>query len=234
MIGKICSSVQEALSNVHDGASIMVGGFALSGVPYNLVKGLVEKGVKDLTFICTSYNNILALPDGSQVKKFIAAFAVSPFHIWRRNPLEEGIKSDKIGVELVPLGTLIERIRAGGAGLAGFYTPTGVGTPLEEGKGKRVFDGKEYIFERGLRADFAFVKAYKADTLGNLIYRKASRNSNPIMAMAADNTIAEVEEIVEPGTIDPDIVITPGIFVNRLVKVSPLVITFKDRTIKYK
>jgi 3-oxoacid CoA-transferase A subunit len=233
MMGKICSSVQEALADVHDGASIMVGGFALSGTPYNLVKGLVENGVKDLTFICTSYNNILALPDGSQVKKFIAAFAVSPFHIWRPNPLEEGIKSGKIVVELVPLGTLIERIRAGGAGLAGFYTPTGVGTPIEAGKEKRVFDGKEYILEGGLRADFAFVKAYKADTLGNLIYRKASRNSNPIMAMAADITIAEVGEIVEPGAIDPDIVVTPGIFVDRLVKVPPLVITFKERTVTY-
>ena len=132
-------------------------------------------------------------------------------------------------MELVPIGTLIERIRAGGAGLAGFYTPTGVGTLLEKGKERRTFDGKEHVFERAIKADFALVRAYKADTLGNLIYRRCSRNSNPIMAMAADVTIAEAGEIVAPGAIDPDVVVTPGIFVDRVVKAPAMEFTFKDR-----
>ena len=199
MTRKVCSTIQEALADVHDGSSIMVGGMGLSGTPYNLVRGLAEKGVKDLTFICISYQNVIVLPDGSQVKKLIAAFAVTPYRVWRSNPLEQGIKSGRIEVELVPMGTLMERIRAGGAGLAGFYTPTGVGTLLEKDKERRTFDGKEHIFERAIRADFAFARAYKADTLGNLVYRRVSRNSNPIMAMAADVTIAEVGEIVAGG-----------------------------------
>jgi 3-oxoacid CoA-transferase subunit A len=229
MTRKVCSTVQEALADVRDGSSIMVGGIALSGTPYNLVKGLADKGVKDLTFICIGYNNVIVLPDDSQVKKLIAAFAVTPYSIWRRNPLEQGIKSGRIEVELVPMGTLIERIRAGGAGLAGFYTPTGVGTLLEKDKERKIFDGKEHIFERAIKADFALVRAYKADTLGNLIYRRSSRNSNPIMAMAADVTIAEVGEIVAPGTIDPDAVVTPGIFVDRVIKAPATEFTFKDR-----
>ena len=229
MINKVLSTVQEAIADVTDGSSIMVGGFGLSGTPYNLVKGLIEKGVKRLTFICNSFNNIIFLQDRSQVAKVIMSFPVAPSRIATRNLLEEALISGEIDLELVPQGTLVERMRAAGAGLAGFYTPTGVGTIIERDKEKRQFDGKEYLLEKALKADFALVKAYKADKRGNLIYRMASRNFNPIMAMAANVTIAEVEEILEPGAIDPDVVVTPGIFVDRIVQAPPLRIQFTER-----
>jgi 3-oxoacid CoA-transferase subunit A len=229
VINKVVSTVQEAIADVKDGSSIMIGGFGLSGTPHNLVKGLIEKRVKRLIFICNSFNNIIFLEDRSQVAKVIMSFPVTHSKIMARNPLEEGLVSGEIELELVPQGTLVERMRAAGAGLAGFYTPTGVGTIIEQGKEKRQFEGKEYLLEKALKADFAFVKAYKADKRGNLIYRMASRNFNPIMAMAANVTIAEVEEILEPGAIDPDIVVTPGIFVDRIVQAPPLRIQFNER-----
>jgi 3-oxoadipate CoA-transferase alpha subunit len=229
MINKIFSTVQETITDVDDGCSIMVGGFGLSGTPHNLIKGLVEKGVKGLTFICNSFNNIIAVEDCNQVAKVIMSFPVAPSRDVTRHPLEALLNSGEIALELVPQGTLVERIRAAGAGLAGFYTPTGIGTIIEQGKEKRTFGDKEYLLEKALKADFAFVKAYKADKRGNLIYRMASRNFNPIMAMAANVTIAEVEDIVEPGVIEPDNVITPGIFVQRIVKQSPMRIQFTRR-----
>jgi 3-oxoacid CoA-transferase A subunit len=223
MINKIYPSIQEAFADITDGASIMVGGFGFAGTPYNLVKALIDKGVRGLTIISQSFNNVIIMADGRQVKKAIMTFTEQPARSFSPNPLEAEMRSGKIEVELVPQGTLAERIRAGGAGLAGFFTPTGVGTVVERGKEKRIFDDKEYIFERALKADFALIKAYKADRKGNLIYRKTARNFNPIMAMAARVTICEVEEVVEVGMIDPEAIITPGIFVDRVVQIPPLV-----------
>ena len=205
----------------------MIGGFGFAGTPYNLVKGLIEKGVRNLTIIAQSFNNVIIMPDGSQVKKVIMSFTEQPYRSFSPNPLEAEMKSGKIAVEVVPQGTLVERIRAGGAGLAGFYTPTGAGTIVEVGKEKKIFDDKEYIFERALKADFAFIKAFKADRKGNLIYRKAGRNFNPLMATAGRVTICEVEEIVGVGAINPEIVVTPGIFVDRVVEVPPFVVPVK-------
>jgi 3-oxoacid CoA-transferase A subunit len=227
MINKVCGSVQEAIADVHEGASIMVGGFGFAGTPFNLVKGLIEKKVKRLTIICNSFNNIMVMEDRTQVSKVIMSFPVAPTRAWVRSPLEAAVRSGEIEVEHVPQGTLVERMRAGGAGLAGFYTPTGVGTIIERGKEKRKFGGREYLLETALRADFAFIKARKGDTRGNLVYRMTARNFNPIMAMAANITIAEVEEIVEPGAIDPDIVVTPGIFVQRVVKAPRISMPFR-------
>lgn len=229
MIDKVFPDITEAIADVHHGASIMVGGFGMAGTPYNLVKGLIEKGVKGLTLICNSHNNVVIMPDGSQVAKVIMSFPLSPFRGWMRNPFEEGITSGEIEVEIVPQGTLAERMRAGGAGIAGFYTPTGIGTIIEQGKEKREFEGKQYILERALKADFAFIKAYKADRRGNLVYRMASRNFNPIMATAAKVTVAEVEEIVETGALDPENVITPEVYVDRIVKAKPIEFSFKRR-----
>jgi 3-oxoadipate CoA-transferase alpha subunit len=227
MINKVFASVQDAITDVHDGASIMVGGFGFAGTPFNLVQGLIEKKVKRLTIICNSFNNIMVMEDRTQVSKVIMSFPVAPTRAWVRSPLEAAVRSGEIEVEHVPQGTLVERMRAGGAGLAGFYTPTGVGTIIERGKEKREFGGREYLLETALRADFAFIKARKGDTRGNLVYRMTARNFNPIMAMAANVTIAEVEEIVEPGAIDPDIVVTPGIFVQRVIKAPPISVPFR-------
>lgn len=227
MINKVFTSVQEAIADVHDGASIMIGGFGFTGTPFNLVKGLIEKKVNGLTIICNSFNNIMIMEDRTQVAKVIMSFPIAPTRAWMRSPLETAVRSGEIEVEHVPQGTLVERMRAGGAGLAGFYTPTGVGTIIERGKEKREFEGREYLLERALQADFAFIKAHRGDTRGNLVYRMAARNFNPIMAMAANITIAEVKEIVEPGAIDPDIVITPGIFVQRVVKAPPISMPFR-------
>lgn len=231
MINKVFSNVKEALYDLHDGASIMVGGFNVAGTPYNLVQGLVESGVKNLTLIANSFNNFTPImKDGSHVKKVLMSFPVSPFRWSMHNPFKEGIMSGEIQVEIVPQGTLATRIWAGGSGIPAFYTPTGVGTAIERGKEKKIIDGKEYIMEKALKADFAFIKAYKADTKGNLIYRMAMRNFNPVMAMAARVTVIETEFVVEAGEIDPDAVVTPGIFVDRIVQVKPFkIIDFKKR-----
>ena len=231
MINKVYPSVKDALYDLHDGAAVMVGGFLGAGTPYNLVQGLVESGVKRLTIIANSFNNVTPImKDGGQVKKVVMSFPVSPYQWSMHNPFKEGIQRGEIEVEVVPQGTLATRIWAGGSGIPGFYTPTGIGTILEKGKEKKVIDEKEYILETALKADFAFIKAYKADPKGNLIYRMAMRNFNPVMAMAAKVTIAEVEFIVEAGKIDPDAVVTPGIFVDRVIQVKPMkVIDFKER-----
>jgi 3-oxoacid CoA-transferase A subunit len=230
MINKLFNSVDEALHDLQGGATIMIGGFLGAGTPFNLVQGMVDKGVKGLTLICNSQNNLNPIvKDGRQIKKVIMSAAVSPYS-WAANPLKEGIQSGQIDVELVPQGTLAERIRAGGAGIPAFYTPTGVGTLMEKGKQKATFDGKEYVLEMALRADYAFIGAYKADSKGNLVYRKSMRNFNVVMATAARCTVAEVGEIVEPGELDPETIATPGIFVDRVVMVPPRkVIDFKER-----
>jgi 3-oxoacid CoA-transferase len=209
-----------AVSDIPDGASILLGGFGvLQGWPHELLFALRERGVKDLTIICNSPGfgpfSPQILAENQQIKKLIASFGG---YSYRVTPLSGQIGRGEVEFEMVPQGTLVERVRAGGAGIPAFFTPTGVGTVVEEGKEKRVFNGREYLLETALRADFAFIRAHKADTCGNLVYRRTARNFNPLFATAANVTVVEVDEIVEPGTLDPEAVATPGIFVHRLVQ----------------
>ena len=207
-------NAMEAIHDTEDGATIMVGGFGLCGIPENLIAALREKGVKNLTVISNNAGvddfGLGLLLQTRQIKKMISTY------VGENQEFERQCLSGELEVELVPQGTFAERIRAGGAGIAAFFTPTGVGTLVAEGKEKRIFDGREYIMERALTADFAFVKAFRGDGAGNLVYRKTARNFNPMMATAARITIAEVEELVSTGSIDPDHIHTPGIFVKRI------------------
>lgn len=214
-MNKVFSSAIEAIFDLKDDATILAGGFGLCGIPENLILAIREKGVKGLTFI-SNYAGVDDFGLGlllqtRQIRKMISSY------VGENKTFERQFLQGELEVELVPQGTLAERIRAGGAGIAGFYTPTGVGTKAAEGKEIRVFDGREYVLERGLRADFAIVKAWKGDRMGNLIYRKTARNFNPMMAAAGRVTIAEVEELVEPGELEPDQIHTPGIYVQRIV-----------------
>lgn len=215
-MSKIMNSALECIEDIQDGATLMLGGFGLCGIPENLILALREKGVKNLT--CISNNagvndfGIGLLLQQKQVKKMVSSY------VGENDLFEKMVLSGELEIELVPQGTLSERIRAGGAGIGGFYTPTGYGTLIAEGKETKLIDGKNYILELPLKADFSLIKAYKADTMGNLIYNKTARNFNPMMATAGKITIAEVEEIVEPGTLDPESVVTPGIYVQRLIK----------------
>jgi 3-oxoacid CoA-transferase A subunit len=215
-MNKIVKDANEAIQDIKDGSSIMVGGFGLSGIPENLIDALRLKGVKNLTVISNNAGvdgfGLGLLLESRQIRKMISTY-VGENKIFERQYLEGLIE-----VELVPQGTFSERMRAGGAGIPAFFTPTGVGTLVEEGKEKRTFDGRDYIMERGLTADYAFVKAWKGDAMGNLVYRKTTRNFNPVMATAGRITIAEVEEIVPVGSLDPDSVHTPGIYVQRILK----------------
>jgi 3-oxoadipate CoA-transferase alpha subunit len=217
MIDKVMPSIEGAIAGVKDDAVIMIGGFGQAGTPFNLVQALVKQGAKGLTVICNSISQAAPLVENKRVRKLIASFP-----IWvdrtRPNPLDEQVPAGEIELVTVPQGTLAEAIRAGGAGIAAFYTPIGVGTFVEEGKEKKLFNGKEYLLELTLRADVALVKAYKGDRMGNLIYRMTARNFNPLVAMAATLTVVEVEEIVDVGELDPEIIVTPGIFVDRVVK----------------
>ncbi|PKR86365.1 CoA transferase subunit A [Heyndrickxia camelliae] len=212
---KVMHSFMEAISDIEDGATIIVGGFGLSGIPEFTIQALKEQGTKDLTVVSNNCGvddwGLGILLANKQIKKMVSSY------VGENKIFEQQFLSGELEVELVPQGTLAERIRAGGAGIPGFYTATGVGTPIAEGKETKEFDGKTYLLERGIVGDFALVKAWKADTLGNLVYRKAARNFNPLAAMAGKITIAEVEEIVEPGELDPDEIHTPGIFVQRLL-----------------
>lgn len=215
-MNKVFPSSDEAIYDIPDGATIMVGGFGLCGIPENLIRALVRKGVKDLHTIS---NNVGV--DDLGMGLLLAAGQISSHigsYVGENKLLEEMILKNRLDLELVPQGTLAERIRAGGAGIPAFYTPAGVGTVVANNKETREFDGRSYIMEHGLKADFALVKAWKGDTWGNLIYRKTARNFNPLMATAAKVTIAEVEELVEPGELEPDQVHTPSIFVKRIVK----------------
>jgi acetate CoA/acetoacetate CoA-transferase alpha subunit len=209
-------SIEEALKHVRDGMTIMVGGFLGVGSPEKLIDALVLKGVKDLTLICndTAFvdRGVGKMVVAHQFRKIIAS------HIGTNAETGRQMTAGETEVELVPQGTLAEKIRCGGAGLGGFYTPTGVGTVVADGKETREFNGRQYLLEIPLRADVALVKAHKADEAGNLIYRRSARNFNPLMAMAADLVIAEVDNLVTTGEIDQDHVMTPGIFVNHLVK----------------
>ena len=201
---------------VPDGATLMVGGFGVCGLPENLIKALHERGVRDLTIIS---NN--AGIDGFGIGRLLADHSVRKMistYVGENKEFERQFLSGELEVDLVPQGTFSERIRAGGAGIGGFFTPTGYGTVVAEGKETRVIDGKHYVLEMPLRADYAFVRAWKGDRLGNLVYRKTARNFNPMMATAAKVTIAEVEQLVEPGEIEPDQVVTPGIFVRYILQ----------------
>lgn len=213
--GKVCVSFEEAVADIKDGDTVAVGGFGLCGIPEKSIAALVQRGTKDLTVVSNNCGvddwGLGLLLANKQIKKMIASY------VGENKIFEQQFLSGELEVELTPQGTLAERMRAGGAGIPGFYTATGVGTPIAEGKDIKVFNGKEYILEKGIVADFALVKAWKADKLGNLVYRKTSRNFNPLAAMAGKITIAEVEEIVEVGELDPDYIHTPGVFVQRVL-----------------
>jgi 3-oxoacid CoA-transferase subunit A len=215
-VNKVIASAQEATADVPDGATLMLGGFGLCGIPENLIAALVRKGVKGLHTIS---NNMGV--DGFGMGLMLEAGMIASHigsYVGENRLLESMAIAGKLKVTLVPQGTLAERIRAGGAGIPAFYTPAGVGTLVAEGKEVREFDGRHYLLERALTADFALVKAWRGDRLGNLVYRKTARNFNPMMAAAAKITIAEVEELVEPGALDADQIATPGIYVQRIVK----------------
>lgn len=230
-MNKVWPSFAEAVADIPDGAVIMIGGFGgPGGMPQRLIQALRDKGAGDLTIISNTAglpgfgnlggtagitHNILV--ENGQVKKVIASFPVPP-SASRPNAFELTYREGKVELELVPQGTLAERIRAGGAGIPAFYTPTGVGTPIALSKESRTFDGREYVLEHALKADYAFIRAYQADTLGNLVYRGTSRNFNAIMASAARVAIAEVDDVVEPGGLDAEAIVTPGIWVKRIVK----------------
>lgn len=215
-MNKIVKNAQEAIAGVKDGMTLLFGGFGLCGIPENCIAALSKSGVKGLT--CVSNNagidgfGLGLLLQNGQIKKMISSY-VGENELFERLYLEK-----KLEVEFTPQGTLAEKLRAGGAGIPAFYTPTGVGTLVADGKEIKNFDGRDYVLERSIRGDFAFVKAWKGDRFGNLVYRKTTRNFNPLTATAGKITIAEVEEIVEVGSLDPDHVHTPGVYVQRLFK----------------
>jgi 3-oxoacid CoA-transferase subunit A len=213
-MNKVVNNADDAIRDIVDGATIMIGGFGLCGMPENLIRALVRRGTKNLHTIS---NNVGI--DGAGNGLLLAARQIVHHigtYVGENKLLEEMVLQGTIKLELIPQGTFAERIRAGGAGIPAFYTPTGVGTAVAEGKETREFDGRTYLMERGLTADFAFVKAWKGDRQGNLIYRKTARNFNPMMASAAKITIAEVEHLVEVGELEPDQIHTPSIFVKRI------------------
>jgi 3-oxoacid CoA-transferase subunit A len=213
-MNKVVANADEAIRDIRDGATIMVGGFGLCGIPENLIAALVRTGVKNLTTI----SNNVGVDDFGLGKCLYAGQIVKHIgsYVGENRLLEEMVLTNKLDLTLVPQGTFAERLRAGGAGIPAFFTPTGVGTIVAEGKEVREFDGRPYVMERALKADFALIKAYKGDKWGNLIYRKTARNFNPMMAMAAKVTIVEVEELVEVGALDPDKVMTPSVYVQRI------------------
>ncbi len=212
----ICTSFNEAVKDIHDGAVLMVGGFGLCGIPENLILALVEKGVKDLTVISNNCGvddwGLGLLLNNKQIKKMVGSY------VGENKEFERQVLSGEIEVELLPQGTLAEKIRAGGAGIPAFYTPAGVGTPIAEGKETKYFNGKEYLLEEALIADFSLVRAWKGDKMGNLVYHKTARNFNPMIAAAGKVTIAEVETLYEIGELDPNFIHTPSIYVQSLIQ----------------
>ena len=219
MIDKRVRTLADAVAGVADGATLLVGGFGGSGVPVDLVHGVLELGVRDLTIVTNNAGSgetdIAALIRERRVKKIICSYPRSSGSVW----FERFWRSGEIELELVPQGTLSERMRAAGAGLGGFFTPVGADSPLAQGKEVRVIDGRRHVFEKPLRADVALIKAYRADRWGNLVYHSAARNFGPVMATAATLTVAQVGAFVELGELDPEAVVTPGIFVDRVVEV---------------
>ncbi len=220
MINKIVNSAEEAVSEIFDGAVILIGGFGEAGSPVELIHALIDHGAKDLTVVSNNtgsgYVGLAALIENKQVKKMICSFPRST----NSKVFPELYRKGEIELELVPQGTLAERIRAGGAGVPAFYTPTSVGTPLSEGKEARVFNGKTYVLEYALKADFSLVKCRAADRFGNLVYNKTARNFGPVMCTAADVAIVQAGKVVDPGEIDPECVVTPGIFVQKVVEIA--------------
>lgn len=229
MINKVVSNADEAVRDIQDNNVLMLGGFGLCGIPENCISALLKKGVKNLT--CISNNagvddfGIGLLLQQRQVKKMISSY------VGENAEFERQLLSGELEVELLPQGTLAERIRAGGAGIPAFFTPAGVGTEVAEGKEVREFDGKQYLMEHWLRADFALVKAWKGDTSGNLVFKGTARNFNPMMAAAGKITIAEVEELVQPGELDPNEIHTPGVYVQRIFKGTAYEKRIEQRTV---
>jgi 3-oxoacid CoA-transferase subunit A len=214
-VNKVIASADEAVADIQDGATIMFGGFGLCGIAENLTAAMVRRGVKNLHTIA---NNVGI--DGYGTGRLLEAGLIASHtgsYVGENKLLERMVLAGALKLNLLPQGTLAEAIRAAGAGIPAFFTPAGAGTLVAEGKEVREFDGRQYLLERALTADFAIIKAWKGDRLGNLVYRKAARNFNPIMAAAAAVTIAEIEHLVEPGELDPDHIVTPGIYVQRVV-----------------
>jgi 3-oxoacid CoA-transferase subunit A len=229
-MNKVLPDAEAAVALIPDGATILMGGFGLCGIPENLIRALHARGTKNLTVVSNNAGvddfGIGVLLKSRQVKKMISTY------VGENKEFERQYLSGELEVELVPQGTFSERIRAGGAGIGGFFTPTAYGTIVAEGKETRLIDGKHYVLEAPLRADFAFVRAWKGDRLGNLVYRRTARNFNPVMATAARVSIAEVEHLVEPGDIDPDHVATPGIFVKHVIEGTRYEKRIEKRTVR--
>ena len=225
---KVMAGADEAVADIPDGASIMVGGFGLSGVPEHLIAALHRRGTRGLTIISNNAGvdefGVGLLLRARQIRKMVSTY------VGENKEFERQFLQREIEVDLVPQGTFAERMRAGGAGIGGFFTPTGAGTVVAEGKESREIDGRTYILEAPLRADYAFVKAWRGDRVGNLVYRFTARNFNPVMATAGACTIAEVEHLVNPGELDADLVHTPGIFVQRIVQGGPYSKRIEKRT----
>ncbi|ATP55512.1 succinyl-CoA--3-ketoacid-CoA transferase [Pedobacter ginsengisoli] len=230
MINKVVAGADEAISDIKNGSTLMLGGFGLCGIPENCIAALVRKGVKDLT--CISNNagvddfGIGLMLQHRQVKKMISSY------VGENAEFERQLLSGELEVELIPQGTLATRCMAAGYGMPAIFTPAGVGTEVAEGKETRNFNGKDYLMEYAFDADFALVKAWKGDTTGNLIFRATSRNFNPVMAMAGKITIAEVEELVEPGVFDPDHIHTPGVYVHRIFQGASYEKRIEQRTVR--
>jgi 3-oxoacid CoA-transferase subunit A len=229
MINKVVASADEAVRDVFDGATLVVGGFGLCGIPENLISALAGRGVKNLTAVSNNCGvddwGLGLLLKSRQIRRMVSSY------VGENAEFERQFLSGELEVELVPQGTLAERMRAGGAGIPAFYTAAGVGTLVAQGKETRVFDGREYLLEKSVVGDFALVAAWKGDRLGNLVYRKAARNFNPMAVTAGRVAIAEVEELVEAGDLEPECIHTPGVFVNRLV-VAPREKRIERRTVR--
>jgi 3-oxoacid CoA-transferase subunit A len=227
---KRVANAETAIADLKDGATILMGGFGLCGIPEKLIEAVRRKGTRDLTVVSNNAGvadwGIGRLLDTHQVRKLIGTY------VGENKLCESLVLSGGIEIELNPQGTLIERLRCGGAGIPAFYTPTGVGTLVAKGKEEREFDGRRYLLERALRGDFAFIKAWKGDRWGNLVYRRTARNYNPTMATAADVVIAEVEEIVDLGALDPDHIHTPGIFVDKIFQGAAYAKRIEKRTVR--
>jgi 3-oxoadipate CoA-transferase, alpha subunit len=221
----VMPDADQAVLGIQNGSTVLIGGFGPAGQPVELIDALIRSDVRDLTVVSNNAGNgrvgLAALLANGQVGKIICSFPrQADSYVF-----DELYRAGKVALELVPQGNLAERMRAAGAGIGAFYSPTGVGTPLAEGKERRTIDGRDYVLEYPIKGDVALIKAFRADTLGNLVYRKTARNFGPVMATAAEATVVQVSEIVDPGGLDPEAVITPGIFVDRIVKiagVSPL------------
>jgi 3-oxoadipate CoA-transferase, alpha subunit len=218
----VVGDADEAVSGIADGSTVLIGGFGPAGQPVELIDALIRSGANDLTVVNNNAGNgrvgLAALLANGQVRKIICSFPrQADSYVF-----DKLYRAGKVELELVPQGNLAERLRAAGAGIGAFFSPTGVGTPLTEGKERRTIEGRDYVLEYPIKGDVALIKAFRADTLGNLVYRKTARNFGPVMATAAQTTVAQVSEIVQPGELDPEVVVTPGIFVDHIVKIAAI------------